>query len=78
MSWEFFSSVIRRIGQITMILACVWPTPVGAEAGSPAPSVQRETSTPYTGDLSSGQLVFSRCSLELLHILDIAARIELL
>ncbi len=41
------------IGPITLLLACLCaPAPVLAQAGSAAPSTQRKTSTPYTGDLS--------------------------
>ena len=42
-----------RIGPISLLLAglCV-SAPVLAQAGSAAPSTQRKTSTPYTGDLS--------------------------
>ena len=38
-----------------MLLAGLWVsvwTPVRAQSGSAAPSAQRKTSTPYTGDLS--------------------------
>ena len=53
MDWKTFGSVLRWIGPILVLLACLWgPTPVRAQAGSAAPTTQRETSTPYTGDLS--------------------------
>src|SRR5271167_37333 len=42
-----------RSGLISLLLAglCV-PVPLHAQAGSAAPSAQRKTSSPYTGDLS--------------------------
>src|SRR5271167_3018799 len=68
MNWKSFGRALRRlyglrvyglrmyglrVGPIALLLAglCV-PAPVLAQAGSAAPSTQRKTSTPYTGDLS--------------------------
>jgi predicted methyltransferase len=53
MNWKSLDRALRRLGPISLLLAglCV-PGPVRAQSGSPAPSAQRKTSTPYTGDLS--------------------------
>jgi SAM-dependent methyltransferase len=53
MNWKSFSKALRCLGPISVLLAglCV-PTPVRAQSGSAAPSAQRRTSTPYTGDLT--------------------------
>lgn len=52
MNWEFFGRALR-LGSIPVLLACLWvPVQVRAQSGSAAPSPQRKTSTPYTGDLS--------------------------
>lgn len=53
MIWKSFGRVIRWIGLISLLLPCLWPpTAVRAQTGSAATTTQRETSTPYTGDLS--------------------------
>ncbi len=53
MNWKSFGRALRWIGPITVLLAALWgPVPVRAQSGSIAPSPQRKTSTPYTGDLS--------------------------
>jgi SAM-dependent methyltransferase len=53
MNWKSFGRALRWIGPISVLLAGLWgPAPVRAQAGSPAPSTQRKTSSPYTGDLS--------------------------
>ena len=52
MNWKSFGRALRRLGPISVLLAGLWvPVPVRVQSGS-APSPQRETSTPYTGDLS--------------------------
>ncbi|MGA7402740.1 MAG: methyltransferase domain-containing protein, partial [Candidatus Sulfotelmatobacter sp.] len=53
MNWKSFGRAFRGIGPISVLLAslCV-PAPVRAQSGSAAPSAQRKTSSPYTGDLS--------------------------
>jgi cyclopropane fatty-acyl-phospholipid synthase-like methyltransferase len=51
MNWESLGRTLRWIAPISVLLAGLGPTPLGAQAGS-APSTQRKTSTPYTGDLS--------------------------
>jgi cyclopropane fatty-acyl-phospholipid synthase-like methyltransferase len=53
MNWKSFSRAVIRIGPASLLLAalCV-PATVGARSVSDAPSTQRKTSTPYTGDLS--------------------------
>jgi len=41
------------LGPISFLVAGLWvPVPIRAQSGSAAPSAQRKTSTPYTGDLS--------------------------
>ncbi|MGB7599652.1 MAG: class I SAM-dependent methyltransferase [Candidatus Sulfotelmatobacter sp.] len=53
MNWKSFGRGLKWIAQISVLLAGLWcPAPVRAQAGSAAPSTQRKTSTPYTGDLS--------------------------
>ena len=53
MNWKSFGRALRWIGLIPVLLAGLWgPAPVRAQAGSAAPSTQRKTSSPYTGDLS--------------------------
>ena len=53
MNWKSFGRALRWIGPISVLLAGLWgPAPVRAQAGSAAPSTQRKTSSPYTGDLS--------------------------
>jgi predicted methyltransferase len=51
MSWKSFGRTLRWLGPISVLLAGFW-APVRAQSGSAAPSPQRKTSTPYTGDLS--------------------------
>jgi predicted methyltransferase len=53
MNWKSFGRALRLLGLISVLLAgpCV-PTLVRAQSGSAAPSAQRKTSTPYTGDLT--------------------------
>src|SRR6204780_647575 len=68
MNWKSFGGALRRmhglrmnrlriygskIELIALLMACLCvPAPVLAQAGSAAPSTQRKTSTPSTGDLS--------------------------
>ena len=53
MNWKSFGRAFRRLGPISVLLAGLWmPAPVRAQSGSAAPSPQRKTSTPYTGNLS--------------------------
>jgi cyclopropane fatty-acyl-phospholipid synthase-like methyltransferase len=53
MNLESFGRTLRWIGAISVLVAGLWGlTPVCAQSGSAAPSAQRETSNPYTGDLS--------------------------
>src|SRR5580658_1808674 len=55
MNWKRFGIALRWLGPASLLLAglCVSvPPPVRAQSGSAAPSAQRKTSTPYTGDLS--------------------------
>ncbi len=53
MNWKCFAGALRSIGPICVLLAGLsGPLPVFAQAGSAAPSTQRKTSTPYSGDLS--------------------------
>jgi predicted methyltransferase len=58
MDWKSFNRALGRIGPIFLLLAGLllvglWgAAPVRAQGGSAAPSTQRKTSTPYTGDLS--------------------------
>jgi len=53
MSWKSVRGALERVGPISVLLVGLWGlAPVGAEAGSAAPSAQRKSSTPYTGDLS--------------------------
>jgi predicted methyltransferase len=51
MNWESFGRAFRWIGLISVLLAGLCG-PVRAQVGPAAPSTQRETSGPYTGDLS--------------------------
>ena len=51
MNWKAFGRALRWLGLISVLLAGLW-VPVRAQSGSAAPSPQRKTSTPYTGDLS--------------------------
>jgi predicted methyltransferase len=47
------SAWLARLLFAGLLVAGLWgPAPVGAQDGSAAPSAQRKTSTPYTGDLS--------------------------
>jgi cyclopropane fatty-acyl-phospholipid synthase-like methyltransferase len=53
MNWKSLGRALRWIGPISVLLAGLWsPAPVRAQSGSAAPSTQRKTSDPYTGDLS--------------------------
>jgi len=53
MSWKSVRGALGRVGPISVLLVGLWGlAPAGAQAGSAAPSAQRKTSTPYTGDLS--------------------------
>ncbi len=53
MNWKSFGRTLRWIGPISVLLTGLWgPLPVCAQASSAAPSTQRKTSNPYTGDLS--------------------------
>jgi len=53
MSWKSVRGALGRVGPISVLLVGLWGlAPAGAQAGSAAPSAQRKSSTPYTGDLS--------------------------
>jgi len=58
MNWKSFGRALRWIRPLSvllagLLLAGLWsPAPVRAQSGSAAPSTQRKTSDPYTGDLS--------------------------
>ena len=53
MDWKTHNRALEWLGPILVLLAGLWaPASVGAQSGSPAPSTQRKTSTPYVGDLS--------------------------
>ena len=53
MNWKSLVRALRWLGPISVLLAGLSVlTPVRAQSGSAAPSAQRKTSTPYTGDLS--------------------------
>ncbi len=53
MIWKSFGRVIRWIGLTSVLLPCLWPPTLAcAQADSAAPTTQRETSSPYTGDLT--------------------------
>ena len=53
MNWKSFGIPLRRLGPIAVLLAGLLASaPVRAQSGSAAPSAQRKTSTPYTGDLT--------------------------
>jgi cyclopropane fatty-acyl-phospholipid synthase-like methyltransferase len=53
MNWKSFGRALIWIGPISVLLAGLWSlAPVRAQSGSAAPSTQRKTSDPYTGDLS--------------------------
>ena len=53
MNWKSLGRALRWLGPISVLLASLWVlAPVRAQSGSAAPSAQRKTSTPYTGDLS--------------------------
>ena len=53
MNWKSLGRALRWLGPISVLLAGLWVlAPVRAQSGSAAPSAQRKTSTPYTGDLS--------------------------
>ncbi len=53
MNSKSFGRALGWIGPISVLLAGLWaPAAVRAQAGSAAPSPQRKTSSPYSGDLS--------------------------
>ena len=55
MNWKSFGRALRWLGPVSVLLAGLWVsawTPARAQSGSAAPSAERKTSTPYTGDLS--------------------------
>jgi cyclopropane fatty-acyl-phospholipid synthase-like methyltransferase len=53
MNWKSLSRTFFWIGPISVLLVALWsPVPILAQDSSPAPSTQRKTSNPYTGDLS--------------------------
>jgi predicted methyltransferase len=53
MNWKSRSRALQWLGPIAVLVAGLWVSaPVRAQSGSAAPSTQRKTSTPYTGDLS--------------------------
>ncbi len=51
MNWKSFGRTLRWLGLIPVLTTVLW-APARAQSGSAAPSSQRKTSTPYTGDLS--------------------------
>ena len=51
MNWKSFCRALRCLGLISVLLSGLW-APLRAQSGSAAPSHQRRTSTPYSGDLS--------------------------
>jgi SAM-dependent methyltransferase len=55
MIWKSFGRALRWLGPVLVLWAGLWvwvSVSVCAQSGSAAPSAQRKTSTPYTGDLS--------------------------
>jgi predicted methyltransferase len=53
MNWKSFGRMFRWIAPILVLMAGLSEAaPLRAQSGSAAPSTQRKTSTPYTGDLS--------------------------
>ena len=53
MNWKLFGRTLRWIAPISLLLAALGGSvSVRGQAESPAPSTQRKTSSPYTGDLS--------------------------
>jgi cyclopropane fatty-acyl-phospholipid synthase-like methyltransferase len=53
MNWKSVGKRLRWIAPVSLLLASLsWPTLSHAQSGSTAPSTQRKTSTPYTGDLT--------------------------
>ena len=52
MNWKVFGKTLRSIGPVFLLLVVSAPSMVLAQTGSAAPSAQRKTSTPYSGDLS--------------------------
>jgi SAM-dependent methyltransferase len=58
MNWKLLGGALRWIGPTSVLLTGLlvgelwYPAQVCAQDGSAAPSTQRKTSTPYTGDLS--------------------------
>ncbi len=53
MNWKSFGRALRCLGPISVLFVALYvPAPVRAQSESAAPSAQRQTSTPYTGDLS--------------------------
>jgi predicted methyltransferase len=52
MNWKSHRA-LKWLGPISVLMASLWVSaPVRAQSGSAAPSTQRKTSTPYSGDLS--------------------------
>jgi predicted methyltransferase len=53
MNWKSVSKRLRWIAPVSVLLVGLsWPTPGHPQSDSTAPSTQRKTSTPYTGDLT--------------------------
>ncbi|MGB9205384.1 MAG: class I SAM-dependent methyltransferase [Terriglobales bacterium] len=53
MNWKSHSRALTWLGLTSVLVAGLWVSvPVRAQSGSAAPSTQRKTSTPYTGDLT--------------------------
>ena len=55
MNWKRFGRALQWLGAASLLLAGLWMSvlaPVLAQSGSAAPSAERKTSAPYTGDLS--------------------------
>jgi cyclopropane fatty-acyl-phospholipid synthase-like methyltransferase len=50
MDWKSLSRSLRSIATTLLLASLSWPA--HAQSGSTAPSTQRKTSTPYTGDLT--------------------------
>jgi cyclopropane fatty-acyl-phospholipid synthase-like methyltransferase len=51
MNWKSVGRAFRWLGPIFVLLAGLW-APVRAQSGPASPPPERQTSTPYTGDLS--------------------------
>jgi len=55
MNWKLLGRTLRWLGPVSVLVAGLWvweSAPVRAQSGAAEPSAPRQTSTPYTGDLS--------------------------